>query len=142
MSLRHAAYLRELRITLDLHAPALIVGQVHVERVEFVLRHQIEIILDLFLVEEVAGDVQQQAAPAKARAIFDAYGRYRPRHRPLRLGRAEDLRRQKLQQGLHAVEQAGTRGGGNHDIVAPHVQRVALGAEGGVCILALSTIAF
>ena len=36
------------------------------ERVEFVLRHQIEIILDLFFVEEVAGDVQQQAAPAKS----------------------------------------------------------------------------
>ncbi len=105
------------------------------ERVEFVLRHQIEIILDLFFVEEVAGDVQQQAAPAKSGAIFDAYGRYRPRHRPLRLGRAEDLRRQKLKQGLHAVEQAGTSGGRDHYVVGHHVQRVALDAEGGVCIL-------
>ncbi len=105
------------------------------ERVEFVLRHQIEIILDLFFVEEVAGDVQQQAAPAKSRPVFDTYGRYRPRHRPLRLGWAEDLRRQKLKQGLRAVEQARPVDGGNRHAVGRHVQRVALGAEGGVCIL-------
>ena len=105
------------------------------ERVHFVLRHQIEKVLDLVLVEEVAGNVQHQSAPAEARPVFNPHGRHCPRHCRFDLGRRKDLRRQELEQCLHAVEQSRPIAGGNRHAVGRRVQRVSLGAERGGCVL-------
>ena len=61
----------ELWILLDLHAPALVVGEVPVEAVHFVIRHHVEHALHLFHGEEVAGHVEHETAIGKARLVLN-----------------------------------------------------------------------
>ena len=99
------------------------------EGVELVLRHQVDEVLDLLLVEEMARHVQQQPAPAKPRLVLDPHGGHRPRHRLLDLRWAEDLRRQELQQRLRAVEHPRPASAGDHDAIRRNLQAIALAAQ-------------
>ena len=104
--------------------------EVPMEGVHLVLGHQVDEVLDLVLVEEVARDVQHQPPPAESRLVFDLHGRHGPRDRFFHLGRAEDLRRQELQQRLHPVEQARPIGGGNHHAVRASPPKCSLRRRG------------
>ena len=68
---RIAAELLQPRIDAAFHAEALVVRQMPVEHVELDHRHAIERALDDVHRLEVAGDVEQQAAPAEARRVPD-----------------------------------------------------------------------
>ncbi|KAG1316802.1 hypothetical protein G6F63_015920 [Rhizopus arrhizus] len=70
-----AARLGQLRVALDLHAPALVVGQVPVEGVELVRGHRVEHALDLVQALEMPRRVEHEAAPAETRRILDLHHR-------------------------------------------------------------------
>ena len=98
------AHRGELGEARDLDAPALVVGEVEVEDVELVARHQVERPQHRGLGLEVARDVEHEPAVAEARGVHD---RHRGEGQPLGRGRG---RRQQAPQGLQAVEDAGGRG--------------------------------
>jgi hypothetical protein len=81
-------------------SPALVVGQVEVEDVQFVSRHRIEESAHCSRVEKVARDIEEDTPPLKTREIAD-------RDIPDDEGRPG---RKKLQESLKAVEQAGSVG--------------------------------
>ena len=62
------AHLGQLRVLLDLDAPALVLGEVPVEDVELVQRHQVQVLEQELLGHEVAAHVEVAAAPGEARA--------------------------------------------------------------------------
>ncbi len=68
----------QLRVALDLHAPALVIGEMPMEGVELLLGHRIEDLLDLIQALEVAGRIEHQAAPAETGGIVDAQRRELP----------------------------------------------------------------
>ena len=70
--------LREARVLFDLNAPALIVGEVPVESVQFVQGQQIDKLEDKLLRHEMAAHVEHGAAPAEARLILNVHGRQVP----------------------------------------------------------------
>jgi hypothetical protein len=76
---RPAADLREARPRADREPPALVVGQVQVEAVQLVERHQVDQALHLVDAEEVACDVEHHPAPGEARAVVDRSQRDSPR---------------------------------------------------------------
>ncbi|MCY1457830.1 hypothetical protein D9M71_751570 [compost metagenome] len=66
-----AADAGQLRVALDLHAPALVIGEMPMEGVELLLGHRIEHALDLVQALEVARRIEHQPAPAETRRIVD-----------------------------------------------------------------------
>lgn len=104
------ADLGQQRVVLHRQAPALVVGEVEVEDVELVQRHHLQVARQAVQGQEVAGDVNVRAAPGMGRSVLDPHGgqdQVRGVHRP----RAQDLGRQKLQEGLDRPAEAG-RGAG------------------------------
>jgi hypothetical protein len=100
------SYCGQLRTRVDLNSPALIVGEMEVQDVELVERHDIDVLLDLPHGQEMACDVEHSAAPAKARLVHDSQRWHGPdaaRHAHVRF----DLDRQKLPDRLDAMEEAG-----------------------------------
>src|SRR6056297_3677330 len=63
------ANLRQFGPRLDFNAPSLIIGEVQVQRVEFVVRQRINVFFDLFYREKMSGDVQHGTTVAKFRGI-------------------------------------------------------------------------
>ena len=115
-----AADLGQLRILLDLHPPALVVGQVPVQGVELVQGHLVDDLLDLVHAPEMARRVEHEATPAEARCVLDAHGRQRDRLGVVEAG--------QLQQGHGAVEQAGGVTGAHVHAIRGHFQKIGLGA--------------
>ena len=68
-----AAHGGELRIFLDFHTPALVVGEVPVEGVHLIVRHDVEHAFHLVDREEVARDVEHEAAIVKARFVGNGH---------------------------------------------------------------------
>ena len=62
---------RQLGIALDRQTPALIIGEVPVEDVEFGRSHSVEVAHDGILVLELAGHIEMEATPSPAGFIFD-----------------------------------------------------------------------
>ena len=56
--LTHAADLGQFGVTLDLNAPALVIGQVHVQHVEFIERQQVDHLFHLIDREKAATQVE------------------------------------------------------------------------------------
>ena len=119
-----AADLGELGVTLDLHAPALVIGQVPVEGVELVLGHRVEELADLVQALEMPRRIQHQPAPAEARCVLDG-GR---RHVPAVAGG------QQLRGGDRAIEQPGLVACTHLDAGFGNGQRIAFGrhCRGGI----------
>jgi hypothetical protein len=67
--------LGQLRIALDLHAPALVIGQVPMEGVELVRGHRVEHALDLVQALEMPCRVEHETAPAEAWRVLDLHCR-------------------------------------------------------------------
>ena len=113
------AVLDELGIAGDVKSPALVLGEVPVEAVEFVLRHQVEHLLDGLLAEEVAALVQVRAAPAVGGCVLDLHAR--PGFAVL-----------QLRERHAGVEAPGRVRARHRDSVGGHLQPVAFHGHGGV----------
>ncbi|MNU93097.1 hypothetical protein D3C71_830290 [compost metagenome] len=111
----------QLRVALDFHAPALVIGEMPMEGVELVRCHGVEQRLDLLDALEVAGRVEHEAAPGKARRVLDAHRR--------EADRVGGIAGQQLPQRHRAVEQAAVIAGFDHDAVAVHPQRIGFGGR-------------
>lgn len=122
------ADLRQLRVALDLDAPALVVRQVEVEDVEFVRRHQVEVAQNTFLGHEVPGHVEHEAAPGKAGCVPDL----RQGQPPCTAGKGcapEGVGAEELTQRLGAPEDTGGRAALEVDAVGGDGEPVFLGVE-------------
>ena len=126
------ADLGQLRIFLDLDAPAIIVGQMHVEDIEFLCRHRIQQVLGVLDIEEVPGIIQHVAAPGKPRLVFNLAAGHDPVDFRLP-GLGKDCDRQQLPQGLATVEKAGGCGGDDGHAGRTDRQAVAFFAQS--CLL-------
>jgi RNA polymerase sigma-32 factor len=118
----------QARVALDLDAPAVIVGQVQLQNVELVERHQVEHLEDELLGQEVPRDVDEQAAPGEARRIFDGDAR----HAPARVadgGAPEDLRWHQLEQRLDSVKRPGRGARADRDAADRDIELIAFQAE-------------
>ena len=114
MSRPPRADLRELRVLLDLDAPALVVGEVPVERVQLVQRHQVDVLLHELLRHEVARDSRGARRASRIAADPQSSPRAWSRrgHRPSPRGRSG---RQQLTNRLQAIEKTrGVRGAHHH----------------------------
>ena len=105
--------LRELGISLDLDAPALVVRQVEVKGVDLPGGQEVDVSLDELLVEEVPGDVEAHASPREAGLVFDVQAWNRAAARAG--GRGTAFRRQELAERLDTVENACRLRRPNHD---------------------------
>ena len=63
----------QFRVAVNLDTPALVVGEVPVENIELVLRHQREEAFHGLHAEEVAAFVEHQPAPPERREVLDLY---------------------------------------------------------------------
>ena len=70
-------FFRKQRVLLDLYTPTLVVGQVPVEFIEFIQRHQIQYMLHLIFIPEMTGSIQHKSTPFKTGGIFYLHGRNR-----------------------------------------------------------------
>src|SRR5262249_31052272 len=122
------ADLRQTWVALDLDAPAGIVGQVQLQNVELVERHQVEHLEDELLGQEVPRDVDEQAAPGEARRIFDGDARYAPA-RVADGGAPEDLRRHQLDQRLDSVKRPGRSARADRDAAHGDIELITFRAE-------------
>src|SRR5688572_20744356 len=62
---------RQARVLPDLDAPSLVLGEVPVEGVQLVARHEVDVPLDERHRLEVAADVEMEAAPGEAWCVDD-----------------------------------------------------------------------
>src|SRR5687767_15416028 len=77
------ADLGELRVLLDLEAPALVLREVPVKGVQLEDRHDVDVLLDELDREEVSADIEVQAAVAEPRGILDPHARHAAGRREL-----------------------------------------------------------
>ena len=77
-SVAPGTHFRELGVLFDLHAPALVLGEVPVEAVEFVGGGDVDIALGLLDAPEVTAGIQVDAAVVEARGVQDASHRGGP----------------------------------------------------------------
>ena len=126
--LADAAHGGQLRIALDLDAPALIVGQVPVQRIELVYGHHVDIPLHFVHREEVARHVEVHAAVCEPRRVGDLHAGHLPRRIGRRL-RAVNRRGQQLFETLQGIEEAGKLRRPHFDSLPVHVQFIAFGRE-------------
>ena len=116
------AALGQQGIFLDFYAPALVVGQVPVELVDFVERQHVEQLHDLLLGEEVARAVQFHASPLEARRVQNlAAGQL---HQPF-----AQCFGQHLAQRADAADDALVVGTGERDELGRDVEHVAAGCH-------------
>ena len=99
------------------------------EHIHLVAGHAIDVLLDELLSEEVAADVEHQAAPGEARVIDDVDAGDGPGGGAAR--RTLDFRREQLEQRLDAVEQARRRLRLDAYAARRDGQVVAIGMGGG-----------
>ncbi len=110
-----------------LHPPALVVGQVEVQPVQLVHRHQVDHPEHVVLGQEVPGHVEMGAAPGERRGVGDPDTRDLE---PLEPGdRPEGAGGEQLPQGLRRVE--GPEGVARDDLdsAGRHGQGVGLGGD-------------
>ena len=118
-----AADFGQARILLDGQPPALIVGEMEMERVEFVECHGVDELLDKIQREHVTRDIEEQAAPAESRRVADADAGYQPSDIGLRRIR-QDLRGKQLPQRLHRMVETGPPAGADDSALRRNIQRI------------------
>ena len=111
----------EFRARGNLDPPPLVIGQVQVEVIELELRRPVDDAEHRVDREEVARDIEHDAAVGKARGIRDRHGRYPPSGR-----RGLD----QLHEGLDAIEQSRGIRPGHLDAVCGGDESVGLGGSG------------
>lgn len=133
------AHFGEPGVALDLDAPALVVGEVEVEDVQFVGGQQIEHAQHAVLGHEMPRHVEHQTTPAEARAVLDLGepdlrgGGAFPRARRADGRAAERLGAEELAEGLRSPEHSGRAAPGEpYALGGRHGQPVALGLQRGI----------
>ena len=122
----------EPRAAADLDPPALVVGQMPVQRVVLVQRHQVDQLLDERHREKVARHVEVQAAPGKPRMVDNVDHRQRGgRVRFAGAGVRWRRRSQKLAQRLRAPQHAARRGAGDRGAARGYRECVAFAVQVG-----------
>ena len=97
-----STFLSQFGIFLYLDSPALVIGKMPMEGIEFMKGHQVKISLHLLHIEEMAGHIQMQSPVGKPRLVlyFDTWKRpvsLRGRHTCI------NLHWQHLLKGLHCI---------------------------------------
>ena len=117
------ADLGQLGIALDLEAPALVVGEMQMERVELHRRHLVDDPVERRQRLKMSRGIDHQSAPGKARRIANVEQRHRDRTAARAIG-AEQLR-----QRHRAIDQPGMRRRGNADAVRINREPITLRAD-------------
>ena len=117
------ADLGELRVLLDLDAPALVVGEVPVEAVHLVAGQQVDVLLREFDRPEVPAGIEVHAAPFEAWPVSDGEAGH---------GTRFDALLKQLDQRPASAEEAFLGGGGQSDAFSFNSERVPL--RGQHCI--------
>ena len=121
------AHLGELRILLDLHAPALVLGEVPVEPVQLVGGGDVDVALGLLDGPEVAAGIQVDAAVVEARGVQDGDAGEEPGG--LGFLAAVNLRGKHLLERLDGVEEAAEGRRFHVHAVLLDLEEVFLGAQ-------------
>ena len=125
------AHFREARIFLYLYAPALVFGQMPVEAVHFINRHQVEHALYGFFSIEMAALIEHEAAPGKARGIADAHVGDGPNLFYVHAGLpCHDGAGKQLLESLKGIEETGRLCGRDAHLAARHLERICLACQG------------
>ena len=122
-----ASHLGEFGIFGNLDAPTLVVGQVPVQTIHLVERHDVENALHLVLVEEVTSNVEHISTIRQQRFVFDVKHRDVPLSLRSRLG-IESLRHQ-LTQGLQSIEESSTMRSFDYNVFLGHRQSIGFCAH-------------
>ena len=113
----------QLRILLDFDAPAVVVGQVEMKFVKFMVRHPVDVILEIVQFEERARHIEHESTIAESRSIF-----YRKCPDGVFLQTEMfagiDLSREELEQCLHAIIFARCIGRNDGDACICHIEAV------------------
>ena len=117
-------------IFLDFQAPAVIVGQMQVQAVDFQQGDAVYQAKHVFLGQEIAGHVQHIASVAEAGFVLDGHSRYAPIFFLWRV--SLNGRGQHQAQTLQGIEVAARVGGGDVDAFRGYTQGVGFGFQGGV----------
>ncbi len=120
--LANRPHLGQARIALDLGAPALVVGQVPVQHVEFVERQDVDIGLDFVNREDMAAAVQVGTAVSERGLVLNLHPRDAVRTCCAQL-------RNNLHERLSTIEQTGLGTAPQQYLPATGVQHVLLVAE-------------
>ena len=126
------AYLCQLGIFLDLHAPAVVIGQVPVELVDLMIGQPVDVAQDILLVEERTRDIEHAAAPGETRLVHDFHtgNLTLPDQHGIGTGNAViHLRRKHLQQGLDGIEFTRFRAGTYQDTARRHADGISFLGE-------------
>ncbi len=124
----------EARVLADLDAPALVVGEVELDVVEFVAGGEVDEFLEEIERHEVAGDIEEEAAVGEAGLVDDLEAGEGPRR--VGCGRGVGGRGRTdgvddLAEGDAGVEEAGGGSGPEEDAVGVDGEEIAFGADGG-----------
>ena len=121
------AHFHELGIGLDFRAPALVVGEVPVQAVQFVYGHYIQVTFHLIHAPEVTGNVQVHTPVGKARLVLDAHIRQHPVG--LGLFSAVNGGREHLLEGFAGIDKAVQGRCLHHHAVFAYLDGVLLGGQ-------------
>ena len=117
---------REFRIFLDLDTPAVVVGQVPVQRIELMTRHPVDIPHHGRLVRKVTGHVEHNAPVSETGRILDMKTGDRERFGMSRGVRSVNRYRHQLKQGLQRIERSAPVVRPDRDPARGDIQQVAL----------------
>ena len=119
----------ELGILLDFDAPALVVGQVPVQAVDFVGRKEVYLALYLLHTQKMAAGVEHHTAISKARCILDVHRRHFPPRNARRSAFSFDRGRKQLEESLHAIKETRCIAGLQLDAASIHAEHIAFGRQ-------------
>ena len=105
-TLTDGTHLGELGVLGDVYAPALVVGQVPVETVHLVQSHEVQHLLHLVLVEEVACNVEHVATVSQMGTVLDVQAGQAPGLCAALLFAGKVFAGKKLLQCLQGIEPA------------------------------------
>ena len=127
--------LREARVFFDLQTPSLIIGEVELQAVELVVRHDVHEAFDVFRRQKVTGRIEEQAPPGESWLVPDLHATHVPEGSRALRGRVvvECFGGQKLAQCHPAIKQACGSAGRDGDAVAGDGEAVTLSTDQRIC---------
>ena len=118
----------EFRIFLDLNSPALVIGKMPVEGIEFMHLHDVEISLHLFHTEEVTRLIKVKTSIAKTWSIIDRCAWHNPLH-TVCSSLLVDLYRKHLLDGLDRIVETTQRRSLNDHSLPAHFESIGLSCD-------------
>ena len=103
-TLAYGTHFGEFGVLGDVYAPTLVVGQMPVETVHLIKGHDVQHLLHLFLVEEMAGNVEHVAAMPQVRTVLYFQARQGPYLSTALLFSGKEIAWHELLQRLQGIE--------------------------------------